>query len=364
MVSILDQKLISRAKYAKKLRPLMPAEAFEPSNNTIIILLINVLILLLGWGIADQLDQWSWYWLWLYLPIVLIMGNGIAVIAFTTHEILHSKTIKKSLLRQIIAFLGVSIQWVTPTFWKAVHNREHHNQTNSLNDPDRNYLASQPPSWGKWLQNQFIPSAQVNRLWLILGMGFVWHVHNLRNLISAFFYPDGSAVHSPAPFTLTPQERRRVIGELLIVIAIQGVIISYLDFHPLKLFLGYFLPLWLGDTIKMFYIYTNHMLCQMTEVNDPLINSVSLKMPKLFDLLHVNFSYHTEHHIFPFMNSDYYPMLQELIQTHYPERMNLIDVREVWRLMLTTPRHYRDSHNFTDWDGQKSVPCPLTKLSS
>lgn len=364
MTFTLSQDLISRAEYAKTLRPLIPDAAFKPDRGKLFFLLINALILVLGWGIADKLDQWSWYWLWLYLPISLIMANAIIVLLFTTHDLLHSKTIKNPLLRQVISLLGLSMLWMPPTFWKAVHNREHHNQTNSLRDPDRNYLASQPTTWGKWIQNQFVPSAEVRRFWLIFGMGFAWGIHNLRNLISAFFYSDGSAKHAPAPFTLNSRERLPIVGELLIFLLIHGAIITYLDFHPLKLILAYFLPIWLGHSGAMFYIYTNHLLCPMTETNDPLINSVSLKVPKLFDLLHFNFSYHTEHHIFPHLNSDYYPIVQSLIQIHYPGRMNLIDVKEVWRLLLTTPRHYQDAQTFTDWDNQKSVACPLTQSTS
>ena len=97
----------------------------------------------------------------------------------------------------------------------------------------------------------------------------------------------------------------------------------------------------------------------MTDVNDPLINSVSLRVPKLFDLLHLNFSYHTEHHIFPAMNSDYYPVLQELLKTHYPERFNLVNGEQAWHLLMQTPRHYQSDHVLTDWSGEKSVSCPL-----
>jgi fatty acid desaturase len=99
----------------------------------------------------------------------------------------------------------------------------------------------------------------------------------------------------------------------------------------------------------------------MTIVNDPLLNSVSLRVYKLFDQLHLNFSYHTEHHIFPGMNSDYYPMVQELLETHYPERMNLIDAGKAWDLLRQTPRHYKNENTFTDWSGEKAVPCPLSE---
>jgi fatty acid desaturase len=110
----------------------------------------------------------------------------------------------------------------------------------------------------------------------------------------------------------------------------------------------------------MFYVYTNHMLCRMTKINDPLANSISIKVPKLFDLLHLNFSYHAEHHIFPGLNSDYYPLVQNLIKTHYPERSHyILGAKEAWCLLLHTPRHYKNETTFTDWTGEASVPCRL-----
>jgi fatty acid desaturase len=143
------------------------------------------------------------------------------------------------------------------------------------------------------------------------------------------------------------------------IVGIHASILTYLEFHPIKLLLSYFLPIWIGYAGLIFYIYTNHMLCPMTSVNDVLINSLSIRVPKLFDLLHLNFSYHTEHHIFPGINSDYAPMVQALLQTHYPEKFNLLNAGKVWELMLQTPRHYRDDNIFTDWSGNKSVDCPI-----
>jgi len=149
MNNVIDQKIwFTQADYAKKLKPLLPPEAFVPDQGKLWILLINLAILILGWGIATYLDQWHWYLLWLYLPLSLVMGNSIIILLFSTHDFLHSKTIKSPWLRQIISLLGLTMLWMPPTLWKAVHNREHHNKTNSLQDPDRNYLESQPKTWG------------------------------------------------------------------------------------------------------------------------------------------------------------------------------------------------------------------------
>jgi fatty acid desaturase len=98
----------------------------------------------------------------------------------------------------------------------------------------------------------------------------------------------------------------------------------------------------------------------MTDTNDPLINSISLKMPAIIDTLHFNFSYHTEHHVFPGMNPDYYPQVRALLLEHYPERFNLLGAREAWRLLMSTPRHYLDATTFASSCGSITRPCPLS----
>lgn len=360
MNSTACENWMTQAEYAKKLRPLLPEEAFLPNRSRVWLILINVAILLLGWGIARHLNEWDWYLLWCYLPFSLVMGNSIIVLLFSVHDLLHSKAIKHPFTRWLISLVALTMLWTPPTFWKAVHNRQHHNKTNSLQDPDRNYLHDQPNNWGKWIQNLFVPSAEVHSFWLAIGMGHAWGVHTFRNLSSVLLFNDALTQYPPAAFKVSSKERRAIALEFLLILGIHLGILFFLGFHPVKLILSYFLPLWIGYAGIMFYIYTNHMLCRMTGVNDPLINSVSIRVPKIFDLLHLNFSYHTEHHVFPGINSDYYPMVQALLQAHYGDRFNLLDSDKAWRLMLQTPRHYKNENTFTDWAGEKVVTCPLS----
>jgi fatty acid desaturase len=355
------ETLTHQSVYAKKLRPLLPSDAFEPDPSKLAILLINLGILLLGWGIADNLDRWPVYLLWLYLPLAAIMGNSIIVLLFSSHDLMHGSVQKKSRLTYPIAFLGLSMLLMPPTQWKSLHNLVHHNNTNSLADPDRNYLYQQPDTWGKWIQNLFVPSVEVNPLWLIVGMAGSWAVHNFRNLSSVLLFNDKSVDYVPAAFTVSPKDRLKIALECLGILGIHLGVLFYLEFNPIKVALAYILPIAIGHAGAMFYIYTNHMGCRMTSINDPLINSASLRVPKIFDLLHFNFSHHTEHHIFPSINSNYYPMVQELLQIHYPDQMNLIDAGEAWRLLMETPRHYQDQVTFTDSSGTMAVNCSIVE---
>jgi len=354
-----EEMLIHQSVYAKKLRPFLPSHAFEPDASKLLILFINLCILVLGWGIAAHLDRWSVYLLWLYLPLALIMGNSVIILLFSSHDLMHGSVQKKSRLTDLISFLGLSMLFMPPTQWKSLHNLVHHNHTNSLADPDRNYLYEQSNTWGKWIQNLFVPSLEVHPFWLIVGMAGAWFVHNFRNVSSVLLFNNKSVDYVPAAFTVSAKDRWAIAFESLAIFGIHFSILAYLEFHPLKVAIAYVLPLAIGHAGSMFYIYTNHLFCRMTSVNDPLINSASVRVPKLFDLLHLHFSYHTEHHIFPSLNSDYYPMVQELLQIHYPGRMNLVDAGVAWRLLMETPRHYKDEVTLTDSLGKTSMICPL-----
>jgi fatty acid desaturase len=266
-------------------------------------------------------------------------------------------------MMRLITLLGLTMLWMPPTLWKTLHNRVHHNKTNSLGDPDRNYLYSEPKTWGKRGQNLLVPSAEVNPIGFAVGMATVWGMYSFRNLTSVLLFNSESVDYIPAAFVVSAKERRAILGEFLVMLTIHLSVVAYLQFNLLKLALSYFLPLAIGYAGIIFYIYTNHLLCRMTSTNDPLINSVSLRVPKLFDLLHLNFSHHAEHHIFPGIDSDYYPLVQELLKIHYPEKSGnyILDVGEAWRLLLQTPRHYKDETTLTDWSGEKSVTCPLSQ---
>jgi len=349
---------MTQADYAKKLRPLLPASAFQADPQKIWILLINMAIMIVGWAIASYLDRWQWQYLWLYLPIALCMGNSIIVLLFSTHDLMHSAAIANPLIRKTVSLFGLTMGWMPPTLWKAVHNREHHSNTNSDQDPDRNYLFSQPNTWSKWLQNLFVPSSEVNPLFLAIGIGHAWGVHAFRNLTSVLFFNNQSAQYPVFAFSISEKERKAIALELLAMIGLHTLIFASLGFSPLKILLSYFLPIWVGYAGVIFYIYTNHLLCPMTEVNDVLTNSLSIRVPQIFDTLHINFSYHTEHHIFPGMNPNYYPIVQQLLLTYYPEKYNLINADKAWQLLLETPRHYLDKNTLTDWSGTKLVKCP------
>jgi fatty acid desaturase len=337
---------------------MLPPQAFRTDPSRLALVLINLAILGLGWTMARSLDRWAFVALPLFLPFTLVMGNAVVVLLFSTHDLLHGRSVGWSWARRWLALLALALLWMPPTLWLAVHNREHHSHTNSLQDPDRSYLESQPATWGKWIQHRFTPSDEIGPVGLMLGLASAWGVHNFRTLSSVLLVPDGSAAFPPSAFRVSPRDRRRIAFELLAIVGLHAGVIGWLGLDPRNLLLGYFLPIWLGYAGAMAYIFTNHLLAPLDETNDPLLNTLSLKLPRWLDLLHLNFSHHTEHHIFPGLNSSYYPEVRRLLQRHHSDRFQLLPGREAWRLLLASPRHYRTADTVCSPDGLRVMKLP------
>ena len=90
------------------------------------------------------------------------------------------------------------------------------------------------------------------------------------------------------------------------------------------------IALLITSSIVMSYIFTNHLLNPLSKKSDPFVSTTSLVVYRIFDRLHLNFSYHTEHHLFPGMNSDYYPILSNLLTELYGDRYRRIDFGDAW----------------------------------
>ncbi|MFM9099845.1 MAG: fatty acid desaturase family protein [Cyanobium sp.] len=344
---------------ARSLRPLLPPEAFQTSGQGLLLMAINAAILLLGWAMAARLQLWPRPWLLAWLPLALLMGNSVFVLGLLAHDLMHGARPRARWLRRLLALAAFSVSWMTPTLWQAVHNREHHGQTNGLGDPDRSYLESQPDSWGKRLFLAIAPSAQSHPLLLALGMTSAWPLHHFRTACGVLLAPAGDSRFAPAGFRVSAAERRAIALELVLVVGLHALLIAWIGLRPLPLLLGYFLPLWLGYAMAMAYIYTNHMLSPLSDCNDPLETSLSLRVPAWLDLLHLNFSHHSEHHGFPGLNSSYYPQLRQLLLQHYPGQLRLLGFGQAWRLLLSTPRLYRNAGSLTSRDGRGATAVPL-----
>ena len=93
------------------------------------------------------------------------------------------------------------------------------------------------------------------------------------------------------------------------------------------------LPHLFSNFTLMIYIATNHwLLAASPDTDNPFVNTASVETHPVMDLLHLNFSYHQEHHIFPAMSPKFAPLLRKHLRELNPElRVVAVEPRSLRR---------------------------------
>jgi fatty acid desaturase len=138
---------------------------------------------------------------------------------------------------------------------------------------------------------------------------------------------------------LTRTQHLLAIGESLLGVAVWGSLAVWLG--PIGFLFAFVLPLLFANTLVMAYILTNHNLNPLNDVNDPLLNSLTVTVPRFFDALHARFGLHVEHHLFPAMSSEHLPQIRAELQKRWPERYQSTTLLDALGRLMRTPRVYR-----------------------
>jgi fatty acid desaturase len=94
----------------------------------------------------------------------------------------------------------------------------------------------------------------------------------------------------------------------------------------------------------MSYIATNHFLNPLTEINDPLANSLSVTGPRWLERLHLEFGYHVEHHLYPTMSGRHAPAVRDVLVRLYGDRYLSLPHTRALHLLYTRPKLH-DTHD-------------------
>jgi fatty acid desaturase len=333
--------------YAAALRPLIPVEAFRRRPQRLLYALVHVGCVALCCLASKHLNQWFWY-----LMLCVVAGHSLACLAFFSHELSHNAVMKRSVLRRLLEILLWGYNFIPATLWDEVHNRAHHLHVNTPRDPDRRFTLDQKTALTTVYSNLLYPSRQTlpwNPLVFVQFLGYI-----SRNIISAL--SGGEWGMLPAAPSYTHRQRWMIVFELLAIFGIQFSIFCLCGFNLIRyLFLG---PgsLMVASAVVMAYVFTNHFLNPLHDENDPVASSTSVVVPKLVDWLHCHFSYHTEHHLFPAMDSRFYPIVSRELSRLYPEDYNRISFRAAWRQLWMS--HAFDNEKVTIGDGVKKDDRP------
>lgn len=270
------------------------------------------------------------------LGLSLVIGHSYGVLGFLGHEILHGSVVKGNALQNWIGGVCLIPYCLGPVHWRTWHNKFHHCHTTSGPDPDsfgnvRTYRAH--PALREIAK--FAPGSGYLRSYLFLSF---WLSAQALWVLFA---------HSRQFDYWSPDRRRR---QLWLFAALAGFWVCVLALVGFSRFLYlYILPMCIANTLQMAYISTNHMLCDETEeTNDPLANSLSVNVPWWMNWLHLNFSYHIEHHIFPAMSPRHAPRVQSSLRARFGAQYRVLPL---WRALLTvyqTPRIHLSRQELVD----------------
>jgi fatty acid desaturase len=321
------------ATYAKELKPALSKRAFEPARSRLLWMPVHLAV------IATLMALTAWqlhsHW-WIALGTVPLIGFSFAGLTFLAHEALHGAVVRGKRLRHLVGWVGFVAFMVSPRLWIRWHNQVHHAHAQEPEaDPDAFPLLEryQRNTGERWVIDYFSVGRRRLRGVLTLLLGFTFH--SVHMLFSA-----------RRRGLLSPSEHRWAVAETLVGASIWVGVGFALG--PAVFAVVYLLPLMIANSIVMAYILTNHSLSPLTKLNDPLVNSLSVTVPRFVDWLTMHFGFHVEHHIFPWMSTRHAKEVRALIQQRWPERYQSMPLHKALWALFRTARVYKDETTLID----------------
>lgn len=336
--------------YVRETKKHLPREVFAPVPgrlwwalpHLLLIALAAAAILGTAWPVAVK------------LLIGLVMGHSMGCLGFLAHEVLHGSVLKTPWLRDLVGGLLFSPFGLSPKLWRRWHNVEHHGHTQHPDlDPD---AFDTFESYTNHRGVQFLSRlpAGVRSFLYFFSFTFWFSLHSL--LIQKNLGPK-----------LPVRERRAILAQTVAPYLVWTILAFALGLP--QFLLVFVVPLLVANFLVIAYIATNHGLNPMTETNDPLLNSLSVTVPRWMDKLHFNFSHHVEHHVFPSVNPSHAPVIKATLKGLYPDRYREMPWGTALALLWRTPRFYApDRVHFVDPQGRTyatlghglEVPAPVS----
>jgi fatty acid desaturase len=334
--------------YVKELRTRLPSKVFAPARSRlwwipVHLALITAGILVLAAGGLP----------WIAVPLVsLVIGASFAGLTFVGHELLHGGIIRgHARLRSVLGWICFAPFTLSPRLWIAWHNRTHHAHTNdTAKDPDMypNLAHYDEGGRAKFSVDNFAIGGNRKRGMLSLVLGFI-------------VQSKGILFGGRARIGMSRRAYAGAFAETLLMLvlwtglafAIGGVAFIF----------AFVLPILIADVVMMAFILTNHGLNPGTEVNDPLVNSMSIQLPRWLEWLTLGFGYHVEHHLFPGISTRHGDLIRDAIRERWPERYHSMPLLHALRSLHVTGRVYKDEMTLSDprsgGEWKALVPRPM-----
>lgn len=340
-------ELRSLATYANAVRPELPPEALKPATSRLLWLPVHIgIISALAWAmVSGRLPAPLW-------PVAsIIIGCCLAGSVFLGHELMHGGVIRGKTPIRLFGFICLMPFTLSPTLWTAWHNRVHHNHcAHPGKDPDL-YPT--------------LVEYETQRGARIMADHFGLGRRRLLSLLSLFFGFTGQSQQmlwtAREKGMLSPGLHRRAIFEFALGVAFWiglGIFVGFVPF----LFI-YLLPFVVANSIVMMFIMTNHNLSPLTTINDPLVNSLSVTLPRPLEFLTLDFGYHVEHHLFPTLSARHGRTIRSLLLQKFPERYQAMPLTTALHQLYNTARVYKDDVTLIDPPSGQTFPTLVPRES-
>lgn len=331
----------SLSELRRAVRQQLPRHAFQPHSLRGIAALAQTPIMLgLMWVIAR--GGLAWYW---RLGLSIVLGQVITSIGLIGHEALHRAVFKSRFWEDVVGWISFCWYGLSPEGWRGWHVQAHHGHTNApARDPDcqptveafergrlERFVHAVTPGSRHWLSY-----ISLSFVFTLQGQIFIWYYSSL---------PEYKAVRM-----------NRIRERALAVLLFAGwAALGYVIGLEASLYV-IVLPMVVANITLMSYIATQHWMCDATpSANDPFVNTVSVRTNWLFDLLHVNFSYHQEHHLFPSMNGRYFPEVRAAMRSVRPSLATVYPHLQALIALYKKPALYLDNQTLSHPRGADAV---------
>lgn len=317
-----------------RMRQELPADTFARRPFRALRMLPPLAAIVAGMAV---LVAWEPAWP-ISLVISLGMAQSFAILGFVAHEALHGALVQRRWLQDALGHLGLGPFLVSPQLWRFWHNQVHHGQTNRGNrDPDSfgtlgryermpstRFVARLAPGSGRWYSAFF------------MFYWFSFHGQVVLWLQSRFMTGFRSYDSRPA--------------KLHSALYLASWIALGVAMGPRASLFAIALPMLGANFIVMSYIATNHFMRPQTTSNEPLENSMSVTTWGWIDRLHLNFSHHVEHHLFPTLSARHAPRLRAWLERNVGTRYVSPRHLRAFLALYRTPRVYLDAHTLVNPD--------------
>ena len=326
-------ELRSLAVYARQVRPMLSASTFQPAFSRVFWLPVHAAVIALGaWAMATgAIPGYTW-------PLVsIVLGCSMAGVVFLGHETMHGQIVRGQWAIRTIGWLTFLPFTLSPQLWSAWHNRVHHNHCGQPGiDPDMYPTLEEYQTQAR---------ARIMADYFGIGRGRV------VGLLSLLFGFTGQSLQmlltARKRNILSPKLHRRAIAETIAGLAVWTAVGIAVGFVPF--IFVYLIPLVVANTIVMAFIMTNHNLSPLTgEVNDPLVNSLSVTLPRFLEWLTLGFGFHVEHHLFPTSSNRHSRSVRAALIEKFSGRYQSMPMTRALRQLYRTARVYKDSITLID----------------